>query len=371
MIKLRTHIISLTAVFLALGIGLVLGSTFLDRTFVDALDAQVKNLNNRLDDRSQEVESLSRVLDEQTLTEASLRGAKFDRLMAGRLADSEVVVLANRGVDEAQVNRMVDVLLSADAEVPAVLWLTDRWNPGDAKSAAEIAESLGLESTDDPEEVTAAAAELFAEALAGPTPAEVSDAAATTAETTAPTTTAVPGSAPTEGENEPTTTEPTTTTAEPTTTALPEPQEQLQLLADAGLIEPQAAPSSELAAPAPEALIMSITGEGSSLDPVAAYVPVATALAGTNPGRVLLAETRTSRTLKEEALDSDVPSRGEALQAVRDVTAIAGQVSLLDGLETPVGKIAAVAALVELGDGKTGDYGLAEGTDGLLPVVSG
>ena len=48
MIKLRTHIISLTAVFLALGIGLMLGSTFLDRTFVDALDAQVKSLNGRL-----------------------------------------------------------------------------------------------------------------------------------------------------------------------------------------------------------------------------------------------------------------------------------------------------------------------------------
>ena len=50
---------------------------------------------------------------------------------------------------------------------------------------------------------------------------------------------------------------------------------------------------------------------------------------------------------------------------------MAGQVSTLDGLESPVGKIAAVAALVELGVGKTGDYGLAEGTDALLPEVGG
>ena len=63
MIKLRTHIISLTAVFLALGIGLMLGSTFLDRTFVDALDAQVKSLNGRLEDRTAEVKSLTEVLE--------------------------------------------------------------------------------------------------------------------------------------------------------------------------------------------------------------------------------------------------------------------------------------------------------------------
>ena len=51
MIKLRTHIISLTAVFLALGIGLMLGSTFLDRTFVDALDAQVVSAATKVMER--------------------------------------------------------------------------------------------------------------------------------------------------------------------------------------------------------------------------------------------------------------------------------------------------------------------------------
>lgn len=369
MIKLRTHIISLTAVFLALGIGLVLGSTFLDRTFVDALDAQVKSLNNRMDDRNAEVEALSRVLDEESLTVAAQRGAKFDRLLAGRLADTEVVVLANRGVDEGQVNRMVEVLLSADAEVPAVLWLTERWNPGDDKAASEIADRLGLEPGDDPEEVTAAAADLLAVALAGPIPdadADTETGSTTTAEQDSDTATST-----TEAGDQPDSTVAATTSTTTTLPADPEPQELLQSLAEAGLIEPQAAPASELAAPAPEALILSITGEGSLLDPVASYVPVATALVGTNPGRVLIAETRMTRTLKEEALDEGVPDRGESVQAVRDVTSIAGQVSILDGLESPVGKVAAVAALVELGEGKTGDYGMAEGTDGLLPEVGG
>ncbi len=41
MINLRYHIISITAVFLALGIGLTLGSTFLDRVTVDTLESQL------------------------------------------------------------------------------------------------------------------------------------------------------------------------------------------------------------------------------------------------------------------------------------------------------------------------------------------
>ena len=40
MINLRYHIVSITAVFLALGIGLTLGSTFLDRVTVDRFAAE-------------------------------------------------------------------------------------------------------------------------------------------------------------------------------------------------------------------------------------------------------------------------------------------------------------------------------------------
>ena len=44
MINLRYHIVSLTAVFLAIGIGLTLGSTFLDRATVDNLNGQLDSL---------------------------------------------------------------------------------------------------------------------------------------------------------------------------------------------------------------------------------------------------------------------------------------------------------------------------------------
>ena len=383
MIKLRTHIISLTAVFLALGIGLVLGSTFLDRTFVDALDAQVRRLNDRVDQRTEEVEALNRVINEQTLTEEAAADAGYEQLLAGQLTDAQVVVLANRGIDEDQVNRTVEVLQAADAEVPAVVWLTDRWNPTDPQRSAEIAESLDFDTTD-PAQVTAEAAAMLGLALAGPTPA--TNAPATTAPaTTAPATTAPATNAPatnapsTTAQGDPTTTAPTDGAASTSTTGISPgttvaldagPEELLKRLTDAELIEQEAAPAGNLSVPGPEALIVSITGEGSSLDPKKAYLPIVTELVSFNPGRVLVAETRNTRTIQAEATEDDVPVRGAALEVVRSDDALRGQSSTLDGLEGPLGKAAVVVALMELREGKTGDYGLAAGTDGPVPSIT-
>ncbi|MGB1821759.1 MAG: copper transporter, partial [Acidimicrobiales bacterium] len=45
MINLRYHIVSVVAVFLALGIGLALGSTFVDSILVNELEDQVNQLD--------------------------------------------------------------------------------------------------------------------------------------------------------------------------------------------------------------------------------------------------------------------------------------------------------------------------------------
>ena len=44
MINFRYHVVSLTAVFLALAVGLVLGSTVLNGPMLDALENRVNNL---------------------------------------------------------------------------------------------------------------------------------------------------------------------------------------------------------------------------------------------------------------------------------------------------------------------------------------
>lgn len=98
----------------------------------------MRRLNDRVDQRTEEVEALNRVIDEQTLTEEAAADAGYEQLLAGQLTDAQVVVLANRGIDEDQVDRTVEVLQAADAEVPAVVWLTDRWNPTDPSGPSKL-----------------------------------------------------------------------------------------------------------------------------------------------------------------------------------------------------------------------------------------
>jgi hypothetical protein len=183
----------------------------------------------------------------------------------------------------------------------------------------------------------------------------------------------------TTAQGDPTTTAPTDGAASTSTTGISPgttvaldagPEELLDRLTDAELIEQEAAPAGNLSVPGPEALIVSITGEGSSLDPKKAYLPIVTELVSFNPGRVLVAETRNTRTIQAEATEDDVPVRGAALEVVRSDDALRGQSSTLDGLEGPLGKAAVVVALMELREGKTGDYGLAAGTDGPVPSIT-
>ena len=88
MINLRYHIVSLTAVFLAIGIGLTLGSTFLDRATVENLNGQLESLETRLGDRDARIgeletdlsdaEELQAALGDQLLTSGSFSPDTLD-----------------------------------------------------------------------------------------------------------------------------------------------------------------------------------------------------------------------------------------------------------------------------------------------------
>ncbi|HAS13454.1 MAG TPA: hypothetical protein DCS55_23575, partial [Acidimicrobiaceae bacterium] len=125
MINLRYHIVSLTAVFLAIGIGLTLGSTFLDRATVENLNGQLENLETRLGDRDEQIELLEDELAEAEALQSALdeQGAG---LLAGRLDAVPVVVMASAGVDDADVDGAVESLQAAGADVLGEWWLTER-----------------------------------------------------------------------------------------------------------------------------------------------------------------------------------------------------------------------------------------------------
>ena len=147
MINLRYHIVSLTAVFLAIGIGLTLGSTFLDRATVENLNGQLENLETRLGDRDEQIEVLEDELAEAEALQSALdeQGAG---LLAGRLDAVPVVVMASAGVDDADVDGAVESLQAAGADVLGEWWLTERFLLADEAGIDDLAAVLEEPSGD-------------------------------------------------------------------------------------------------------------------------------------------------------------------------------------------------------------------------------
>ena len=104
MINFRFHIASLIAVFLALAIGVVMGSTVIDRAIVDGLRDRIntaeKNSNQVRSDNSK----LRAQIDElNNYAEQSAQWA-----VEAQLTDQTVAIVAERGVDEDTVKAQAD-----------------------------------------------------------------------------------------------------------------------------------------------------------------------------------------------------------------------------------------------------------------------
>ena len=122
MINLRYHIVSLVAVFLALGMGILAGSTFIDKVTVEAL-------NNRLEDVRG---SVARIREEnRLLAEELARGRAFEEqarplMVRGQLEGVPVLVAAVQGVDRAPVDALHTALWEAGASLAGTVWFGPR-----------------------------------------------------------------------------------------------------------------------------------------------------------------------------------------------------------------------------------------------------
>ncbi len=125
MINFRYHVVSLTAVFLALAIGLVVGTAALNGPVADNLNDTVNGLGNQnkllRDQVSQMEEDVSRQED------FAAEAAPF--LLGGRLADRRVAVVSLPSASR-YVDGVVEMLTKAGAKVTGRVDITDRFtNP--------------------------------------------------------------------------------------------------------------------------------------------------------------------------------------------------------------------------------------------------
>lgn len=113
MINFRYHVVSIVAVFLALAIGIVLGSTELHGTVLDRLDSLSTNLKNDLTN----AHAANSVLQHQVDVGEAYATASAPRVIGGLLAGQKVVLVVAPGAPGNVVSGVSAALKLADATV--------------------------------------------------------------------------------------------------------------------------------------------------------------------------------------------------------------------------------------------------------------
>ncbi|MER7452564.1 copper transporter [Nocardia beijingensis] len=121
MISMRQHAISIVAIFLALAIGVVLGSQTLAADLLSGLRADKADLRQQVDTLTER----NRQLDEQTAAADRFIAGSSGRILGGTLADRGVVVFTTPDADPADVEAVSRALAAAGAAVTGRIALTE------------------------------------------------------------------------------------------------------------------------------------------------------------------------------------------------------------------------------------------------------
>ena len=320
MIDFRYHIVSLVAVFLALGVGIVLGSGPLDEQIQGALETQTEDLRGDQKNLREKVTDLER----QVSVGEDFAAEVIDPMTERQLVDRSVVIFALPDADNDLVDETAQALEGAGATVTGTVSITDVYI--DPTKAMAPLEDLSLRLVPPGVEFADGATDIerVGTVLARATVASE---------------------------------------REDTQEIDQRAAELLAGLQELGAIEVTGEPGrrSELAVvvapPAP-------TGEDTAADAEArraadgALLGLTTALDDGSRG-VVVTGPRPSTTA------------GAFVATVRGSDDSAQGVSTVDIADTTVGRIALVLALVEQTRGAAGAYGAGDGVDSVVPNTSG
>jgi hypothetical protein len=349
MINFRFHIVSLTAVLLALGIGLVLGTTFLDDAVEDQLKRQLDELEQDLDREGERNAQLRSRLEDFENEAAGLNEQLGQRLFAGQLQDDPVLVLSTAGVDDDTLDSVMASLDEADADVVGMWQFTDRLTLDDDGEVADLATALDL-STDDTDRLRRNLAMQLADVLYGATdlPDEIPSGAG-----------GVPGDV-------------AASSATPDQSAPAEP-EIAGRLREAGFVDYdlRGNDGDVIRLPAWGLRVVVVSGPDVAVPVDDVVLPLLRDLATDGP--VPVVATEQSRVEEEDPTDDDAADRVRLVTAIRDDDDLADRISTVDDLERVAGRVATLLAVVDAapGDPVVGHYGTEDGTQLLPPVGEG
>ncbi len=332
MINFRFHLVSLVAVFLALGLGILVGSTVVDQKIVDRLDSDIASVRRDNAERRETNKQLAQ--ENAQLREFVDQVAPY----AGdaRLDGESVAVIAESGVDGDTVEVTAQALRDAGAEVPGVVWLEDAWQLDTEKRVQELQTALGVDGS-----VARTRETAFERAGRSTRAAAGSGSNATAAR---PTSRGARASTSTTG------------AAAPSIDALTAlEQAGFVRITDGALSDFDAFPTR-----APSVVV--ITGDGSDFLGSGFTTAFVRAVVATEAPTALAA-------VYEPGDDSEnAPERGAVLASVLDDQALSGTVTTIDDLDLPQGRIASVLALaIQAENGQIGHYGYGAGASAPMP----
>lgn len=319
MINLRYHIVSLVAVFLALALGIVMGSTVIDKAIVDELRDRVESVGNRASNTDRVNSELRTRLE----TMEGFASEARDQLVLGRLRNVPVLVVTVQGVDRKPVEDLRDALATAQAVPAGTLLFTNKLrldNEGDARA---LANAVGGNPSAGSEAIRRQALTRLAAVLDG----TANDAGL------------------------------------------------LPALAAAGFVgyEPPSSATTTTTLglssfPVPNLRMVLVSGAGAEVGDDRVGIPFAQALVSQTPATAATG-LAVARFVAAESGRDTPGGRAVFVGQLRADATVGSRLATVDNLESPIGQAAAVLALADLEDGRTGHYGRGPSAQRLLPSL--
>ena len=310
MVNFRFHLVSLTAVFLALAAGITIGAGVVDRATVDQIERRLTDVDARRQATN----------DENDLLRADLgRWSQFgeelgDRPLQGRLNGVTVFVLVTAGIDGGVLDAVRSSITGAGATLDGTIVFTRKWSLDNEDDAQQLAGVLDAPPTTQPDDLRTAGLAAIAEAWTNGDGGVLAAA-----------------------------------------------------LVERGFLEFQAGPVESV--PFPElprqgSTFVVVSGDGVDVAPAELAQPLVADLADSGLRVLAVQPLRPPADPPEEGEDEPEP---EFVAALRSDSGVAGRISTVDNVDDYRGRTAAVLALAELQSGRRGHYGFGPDTRRVPP----
>ncbi|HWC32337.1 MAG TPA: copper transporter, partial [Actinomycetota bacterium] len=145
MISFRFHLVSLIAVFLALGLGIITGTTVINRAIVSQLEDQTNRLVAQEAENRAAITRLQAEVDTATAFAEQAAGYLVD----GALEQESVAVVTEEATDPDAITAAQTALTEAGAEVVALLALDDALSALNESQRTQLGAALGFEADGD------------------------------------------------------------------------------------------------------------------------------------------------------------------------------------------------------------------------------